>query len=243
MTVSTQTTFECNISQIALLAYRRASLVSIYQTLNAQQAGHAYSELDLLVRETHTMGLFAKVMRLENVALVAGQRAYTLAADVLDVDGNGALISPGQPVDAATGETPVRPISRERWQALSNHAATGRPVEYYTDRTSSAIVLYLWPTPDTGNAGSIRLQTHRLRANMLEGTATADFEPYWQGYLVAALAARLATGHSMSLQRVKALRDEAEDLLGKCRGQSQQRGAQQFFLAHRSGMAMGGRRR
>jgi hypothetical protein len=241
MTVSTSTTYEFNLSSIALLAYRKAGLVSVYQTLTAQQAGHALDELDLLVRSTHTMGLFAKVMRLENVTLVSGQRTYTLAADVLDVDGDGALITPGQPLDAAAGETPVKPISRERWQGLSNHGATGRPVEYFTDRTSNAILLYLWPTPDAGNAGTIRFQTHRLRANMRDGNATADFEPYWEEYFVTALAARLAMSHSMSLGRVKMLRDEAEGLLEKCRAQSQQRGSQQFTLAHRSGVYRGGR--
>lgn len=235
MAVSATNTFEFDLSALALLAYRRAGIVSIYQSLTDQQARSALDELDLLVRSTHTMGLFAKVMRLETVTLVAGQRSYTLAADVLDVDGDGALITPGEPINAASGETPVKPISREKWQGLSNHSATGRPVEYFTDRTASAITLYLWPTPDASNAGTIRLQTHRLRANMRDGNATSDFEPYWQEYFVAALAARLAMSHSLNLGRVKMLRDEAEDLLKLCRGQSQQRGSQQFVLAHRSG--------
>lgn len=242
MTISTDNTLEFNLSDIALLAYRKAGIVSIYQSLTNQQAAYALNELDLLARTTQTMGLFAKVMRLDTITLVAGQRAYTLATSILDVDGDAAFIPVGQPVDAAAGETPIRPISREKWQGLSNHSATGRPVEYFTDRTSSAIVIYFWPTPDTGNAGSVRLQVHRLRANMRDGQSTADFEPYWQEYFVAALAARLAMSHSMSLPRVKMLRDEAEGLLERSRAQSQQRGPQQFVLAHRSGSMRGGRR-
>ena len=235
MTVSTTSTFEFDLSALALLAYRKAGIVSIYQSLTDQQARYAFDELDLLVRSTHTMGLFAKVMRLEHVTMVADQRSYTLPTDVLDVDGDGAFIDSTQTLTAANGETPVKPISREKWQGLSSHGATGRPVEYFTDRTSSAITLYVWPTPDATNLGTIRLQTHRLRANMRDGNATADFEPYWQEYFVTALASRLAMSHSLSLSRVKMLRDEEKDLLDRCRGQSQQRGSQQFVLAHFSG--------
>jgi hypothetical protein len=236
LTVSTSTTYEFPISGLVLLAFRKAGVVSLYQSLTDQQAKYAYDELDLLARSTQTMGLFAKVMRFDIIPLAEGVASYTLATDVLDVDGDGAFIPVGQPLTAATGETPVKPISRERWQGLSNHAATGRPVEYFTDRTGSQIVYYVWPTPDASNAGNIRIQSHRLRANMRDGNATPDFEPYWQEYFVAALAARIATSHSMALPRVQMLRSEAQDLLERCRAQSQQRGSQQFVIGHRSGM-------
>jgi hypothetical protein len=234
LTVSSTNTFEFKISGLALLAYRKAGVISIYQSMTDQQASYAYDELDLLVRSTQTMGLFAKVMRLDLVTLQTGVRNYTLDADVLDVDGDGAFIPVGETLTAANGETPVKPISRERWQG-SSHGATGRPVEYFTDRTGSQVVLYLWPTPDASNAGTLRIQSHRLRANMRDGQATPDFEPYWQEYFVAALAQRIATSHSLALPRVSMLRQEAQDLLERCRGQSQQRGSQQFVLGHRSG--------
>lgn len=243
MTVSTTNTFEFDISGIALLAYRKAGLVSLYTALTDPQAKYAMDELDLVVRSTHTDGLFAKVMRFEQVTLVAGTSNYTLPTYVLDLDGDGAFVPVGQPTSGgAVGETPVRPISREKWQALSNQGASGRPVEYFTDRTGSAIVVYVWPIPDAGNAGTIRFQAHRLRANAREGQATLEFEPYWQEYFVTALASRLAMSHSLGLGRVKMLRDEAEELLKRCNAQSQQRGAQQFSVAHRSGQARGAHR-
>jgi hypothetical protein len=93
------------------------------------------NELDLVIRSTHTDGLFAKVMRFEQVQLVAGQASYTLPGYVLDLDNDGAFIPVGQPTSGgATGETPVRAISRETWQAQSNQGAQGRPVQYFTDR-------------------------------------------------------------------------------------------------------------
>ncbi len=154
---------------------------------------------------------------------------------IIDLDGDGAFIPVGQTVTAAAGETPVRPVSRERWQAISAHNATGRPTEYFTDRTDAAVVVYFWPTPDAGNAGTVRLQTHRLRANTREGLATLDFEPFWQEYFVCELGARLALAHSMNLSRVQFLKAEAQEKLERCRAQAQQRGSQQFVIGHRSG--------
>jgi hypothetical protein len=76
-----------------------------------------------------------------------------------------------------------------------------------------------------------------LRANAREGESTLDFEPYWQEYFVTALASRLCMSHSMDLNKVKMLRGEAEQLLERCRAQSQQRGSQQFLMMHGSGQS------
>lgn len=233
MTVSADSTIEFNVSDIVKTAYRMAGLISVYQSLNQQQAQMGMEMLDLITRSTQTMGLFAKVMAPYDLPLISGQRSYTLPGTILDLDGDGAFVPSGQPLTGAAGETPVRPISRERWQGISAHDATGRPVEYFADKTGADIVLYFWPTPD--DASTVRLQTHRLRANTREGQATLDFEPFWQEYFVCELAARLALAHSMNLSRVQFLKAEAQEKLERCRAQSQQRGSQQFFVSHRSG--------
>ncbi len=235
MTVSTSSTYEFPVSDIVKMAYQTAGLLSIYQALNTQQAQVGMDMLDLISRSTQAMGLFAKVIQFYDLGLLAGTRNYTLPATIMDVQSDGAFIAVGQSLTAASGETPVRQVERERWQGNSAKNATGRPVEYYADRTGAQVTLYFWPTPDAANAGTVRLQTHRLRANMREGTATVDFEPFWQEYFVHELAARLALAHSMAPVRVQLLKAEAQQKLELCRAQSQQRGSQQFMFSHRSG--------
>lgn len=235
MTVSSTSTYEFNVADIVKMGYQMAGLSSAYQALTTQQAQMGMDLLDLISRSTQTMGLFAKVGELYDLYLVANIRNYTLPGTILDVDGDGAFVPSGQPLTAAAGETPVRPISREKWQGISAHNATGRPVEYFSDRSDAAVVVYVWPTPDASNLGVIRLQTHRLRSNMREGAATIDFEPFWQEYFVCELGARLALAHSLNLSRVQFLKAEAQEKLERCRAQSHQRGAQQFVIRHRVG--------
>lgn len=235
MTVSTSSTFEFDVADIVKMAYQMAGLVSAYQALNQQQTQMGMDLLDMISRSTQTMGLFAKVTQFYNLTLASGTRNYTLPGTIIDVEGDGAFVPVGQSLTAASGETPVMPISRERFQGISAKDATGRPVEYFTDRTGAGIVIYFWPTPDASNAGTVRLQTHRLRANMREGAATIDFEPFWQEYFVCELASRLALSHSRQLGLVQYLKAEAQEKLEHCRAQSQQRGSQQFVVGHRSG--------
>jgi hypothetical protein len=235
MTVSASSTYEFNVADIVKMAYQTAGLISAYQTLNTQQSQLGMDLLDLITKSTQTMGLFAKIGTFYNLPLLAGTTSYTLPGTILDLDGDGAFIDAGQSLTAAAGETPVRPISREQYQTQSAKNATGRPIEYFADRTDAAVVVSLWPTPDAGNAGTIRFQTHRLRADTREGQATIDFEPFWQEYFVCELAARLALAHSMNLSRVQWLKSESQEKLERCRAQSQQRGSQQFVVSHRSG--------
>lgn len=235
MTVSATSTYEFNVADIVKMAHQMAGLISAYQRLNTQQSQQGMDLLDLITKSTQTMGLFAKVGGRYNLQLVAGSTTYTLPGTILDLDGDGAYIDIGQSLTAAAGETPVRSISREQYQAQSAKNATGRPIEYFSDRTDAAVVVYLWPTPDAANAGTIRFQTHRLRADTREGQATIDFEPFWQEYFVCELAARLALANSQPIARVQWLKSEAQEKLERCRAQSQQRGSQQFVISHRSG--------
>lgn len=235
MAISSSSTYEFPVSDIVKMAYQMAGLANAYQSLTAQQAQMGMDLLDLVTRSSQTMGLFAKAVQLYDLTLSATVRNYTLPATILDVEGDGAFIPVGQSLTAASGETPVRPVSRETWQGLSAKNATGKPIEYFTDKVNAQVVIYFWPTPDTANAGTVRLQTHRLRANTREGTATLDFEAFWQEYFVCELAARLAMAHSLNLNRVQFLKAEAQEKLERCRAQAQQRGSQQFSIGHMSG--------
>lgn len=233
MTVSSSSTVEFDISKVAKLAYQMAGIVSVYSGLTTQQATHAQDLLELITKTAQTFGMMARTAQLYNLTLTASVSAYTLPQSILDVLEDGAFIDPSQNVNAASGETPVRAISRETWQGLSAKDATGRPTLYFPDRTADALVLNIWPTPDAQNAGTIRLQTHRLRADVIDGSATLDFEVYWTEYFVAELGARLALSHSMSGERVSMLKREAADKLEKCRAYSNQHVDQQFVLSHR----------
>lgn len=239
LTVSTSTTFEFDIGQICLQAYRDAGLVSVYQGLNESQSSAARDVLQRIVNGSQAKGLFARVVEFVNVTLVAGTWAYTLSASVLDVIGDAMFIPVGQSVTAppstsATSETAIQMVQRDRWNNISNKATTGRPTLYYPHRTASTVELRLWPVPSSTEAGAtVRFQTHRFRADVRDANATVDYERYWTDYLILALASGLARQHSL-MDRYGMLKKEADEKLDECKAYSKQRGPQRIVLGHRS---------
>lgn len=223
------------ISQVVRLAYRQAMLISDYQNPSDQQSRHARDLLQLLSMHTQTKGLLAHMVGFTEITLVADQYIYTMTSDVLDVVQTAAFIQAGV-TDPANGELNVSPMTRDEWQALSAKGAQGVPTLYYVDRTGDNVAVRIWPVPTSSQAGGrIRFQTHHFRANMDTGTYTPDFERYWSMWLVYALAAELALGNALPVERVQVLQAKAQALFQDCRSYGAQRTAPRMILMHRTG--------
>lgn len=220
---------EFNVGQICRLAYREASLLSVYNDMTSQQSSAAVDFLSLIVHSIEAEGIFARTIEFEEITLVASQDAYSLSASTLDVTGLAMYVPPGQSIV----ELPLQPMSREQWQEIGVRETEGPPTRFYIHRTSSTLEARLWLTPGTAEAGGIvRLQSQRLRSDMSDTSATPDFERYWADYLVQKLAAKLARSNALGLDRVQELEGMAQRSLAKCRGKSNQGTPQQFVLRH-----------
>jgi len=229
LTASTNPT----IDAIVTSAYRKAGLLSVYQTPDTPQKAAARLTLDDIVKETSAEGVFARSVQMTLVELVEGQTDYTMDGDVLDVIGTGMFIDATQTdVNHASSETPIMPIDREAWQRLSARAATGRPYQYFADRSQDPIVIRIWPMPDAGNLGHMRFQTHRLPADVTQGGVTAPFQRYWTQYLVWELAHQLAVESSLDLGRCAYLAAQAQMKFKKAKGYSTQQKPTQAKLYH-----------
>jgi hypothetical protein len=229
LTISTTRTHVFNVAQLSRLGYRMAGLLSVYQEMTAQQASAAVDWLQLIVHSTECDGMFARDVEFETITLVASQNEYSLSASTLDCTGTAMWIPSGQ----TTVELPVSPISRERRQSLGVRTEGGPPTYYYIHRTADIAEAWIWPEPGTNEAGgTIRLQSHRLRADMTPTTVTPDFEGYWSNCLVTKLGMHLAESNALDLMKVQDLERKADRALAKCRGKSNQSGMQQFVLRH-----------
>jgi len=221
------------VANIVTMAYRRAGLLSVYQTPDTQQAAAGRLLLDDVVKETSAEGVFAKAVRMTEVTLVEGSTDYTMDGDVLDVIGTGMYIDASQTdIEHATSETPITPMDREEWQRLSAKAATGRPYKYWADRSFEPIVLRIWPIPDAGNLGTMRIQTHRLPADVTASGVTAPFERYWTQYLVWELAHHIAVDNTLSSERCTYLATMAQAKYKKAKGYSRQQKPSRAMLNH-----------
>lgn len=233
MTISTSRTGNPDIAAILRMAFRRCGLLNEWQDLDEAKSKVGREELDALIDFLQVDGIASRARTFEVITLVSGTRDYTLSASTLDVEGDGAFIPAGETVDAASGETPIVPMTIQDWQGLSAKDATGRPFRYYLDRTQDLLVVKFWVTPGESEDGaSVRFVVHRLSADNTVGSNTVDKERYWRDYLVWALAERLAFAYSIPGSLRLELGRKAMDALAKCRGAAAPQNPTDFILGH-----------
>lgn len=245
MTVSSSATAEFTVNSIVRNAYVLASLMDVQEPMSGVQwtarASFGRDMLEMLVKRLEAKGKLVRAREYYNLTLVAGQSEYSLPSSLMDVSEDGAFIPVGQPVDAAVGETPVKPIDMEQWQRLGTHAATSQPYFYLAYRAADPITIRVWPTPTAATAGTIRLQAYRFLRNSTDGAATVDLERYWQLSLVYMLAGILA--ESAGLSKAGTLTQLGEQYMTEALGYSRQRTPGQAVMAVQGPYPQGRHRR
>ena len=102
------------------------------------------------------------------IPIVAGQAAYVLDEDVLDVlDVSFRDDSTGRDLDTLLGR-----ISWSDYAGLVDKAQVGRPSTYYVQRLYTGPVLTIWPVPDANDAKE--LFVWRIRRTEDQGTFGQD---------------------------------------------------------------------
>lgn len=236
MTIATGRTRELDIAKICQRAHQLIGVLNESQTLSFDKQALAKDFLEMILDDLEADGLRARAVAFETLALVAGQSAYTLNADVIDVVGQIMYIPPGTlDIDHAGGEIPLIAITREDWQLQVAKDATGRPLQYYAHRAASPVELRLWPTPTASDLGTLRMQVHRLAADSNDGSKTLDVERYWTLHITYKLGALLASAYSLNPGRVGYFEQIAEKHLGKCKSYSAQKAPSRFVAAHSTG--------
>lgn len=230
MTISTSRTGEFTVHQIVRAAYRCAGLITVGQEPSAAKAAAGRELLQFILMDLEADSLCARNTVFEDVPCVAGQAAYVLSDDALDVEGQAAYVPPGETPETAESQTSLAQLPRERWLSLTNKTAAGRPTLYWADRATSPITLRLYPVPD--EAGTVRLQVQRLRASMLEGSATPDMERFFAEYLRWRLAHDLAVENSLPLDKVAYLMGMAAQRRNRMMGAASQGIADTMYVDH-----------
>ena len=245
MTVASSATAEFTVDSIVRKAYILAGLMDVQEPASGVQwnarAAFARDMLEMLVKRLEAKGKLVRAREYFNVQLVAGQSEYPLPSSLMDVYEDGAFIPLGQPVDAAVGEIPVKPIDLEQWQRLGTHGATSRPYFYLAYRAADPITIRVWPTPTAADAGTIRFQVYRFLANSTGGTNTVDLERYWQlalTYMLAGIVAQAAT-----LDTAGGLAQQGEQYMIEALGYSRQRTPGQAIMVVQGPYPQGRHRR
>lgn len=231
MAISTNRTYEFNVSQIITLAFKTAAIINIEQSCNPEQLKFGKDQLDLMTQALEADGVFARSTELVLVDLVEDQSEYTLPDDVCDIIENAQLL--GDSNDTVNGsyyEAVIRRVRIAEWGRIPNKQIRGIPTMFYDERTPTGIKIHLYPVPLFGAA--LRFQVQRLRArNELAGTP--DLERWWADWLVSELAARIATASGFPVGQVQLLQQLADRKYQRCKDKSSQRAPNQMILSHR----------
>lgn len=236
MTISSNRTRELDIGKICQRAYQLAGLANESQNISSDKLSFAKDIVETIINDMEAQGLRARSAAFETLTLVAGQSAYTLNADVIDVVGEIMYIPPGTlDLDHAGGEVPLIGISRQDWQLQTAKDATGRPLQYYAHRAASPVELRLWPTPTAQDLGTLRMQVHRLAASSSNAANTLDLERYWTLYITWELAHHLAMANSLNMGRVQYFAMVAAKHFENCKSYSAQKAPARFVVSHKTG--------
>ncbi len=231
MTIATTRGTESSIAELVDDAYREAGIVSVELNPTVKQRVYGRRVLDRIMDELVTSGLFARSVVFSDHALTIGDYTYTMDDDVSNIVGDGMYIDATQTdLTKADGETVIKQMSLEEWNHISAKGAIGRPSRMLVYRAQDPIEVRLWPIPD--EAGTMRLQEHRMPADATDGSTTPDSLPYWYQYFVTAVAAKVAGSSSMPRTRVNDLAKEAHVLRTRARGYANQNVSAQARVAH-----------
>lgn len=221
MTIATTRGTESTIDALVTDAYHQAGLVSVELTPSEAQKAYARRTLDRVLDELMTAGVQARSVVFSDHTLTSGTYKYAMASDVVDVLGEIMYLDASQTdLTKANGETVMKKITRAEWNQLSDKSATGRPSLYYVHRGADPAEVWLWPIPD--EAGTIRVQEHRMPADTTVGSTTLDLLPYWYDYIVLEIGHRMALASSLPATRVQYLGNLARDARNRARSKSKQ---------------------
>jgi hypothetical protein len=195
MTTSGSRDFNLDVAEIIEEAYERCGL----EVRTGYDARSARRSLNLMLADWANRGLNLWTVAEANIPLVAGDASYVLANDVVDILD---IVVRSQGTDYE-----VERISRTEYFTLPNKNTTGRPSQFYLERTITP-TLYLWATPDSSSDVLRYYYIRRMQdADALTNTTEIPFR--FLPCMVAGLAYYMAMKRAPErLQLLKAVYDE-----------------------------------
>jgi hypothetical protein len=150
--------------------------------LTGDVARTARISLQMLAVEWTNRGFNLWQVDSQTLTLVVGQADYTLAA---------ATIEPLEVLVTVGGiQRSLAAVGRSDYVTIPNKTDEGTPTLYWAERQASAVVLHLYPTPDT--ALTVTYTRLRQPQDVTGLGQTLDAPMLWSDALAAGLACRLA---------------------------------------------------
>jgi hypothetical protein len=207
MATSGTTDFNLSIDEIVEEAFNRNGI----RPNSGNDMRRARRNLNILFSEWGNRGVHLWKVDLNEVALVSGQPEYSVDSNVNDV--LEAFISTTSQAgnNINTQDISLTKMDRSAYAALPNKYATGQPSQYYVDRLSPTIKIYLYQAPDAATYTYLKYYVVKRIEDAGAYTNTADVVFRFIPCMVSGLAYYLSFHYDAN--RTSGLKQVYEDEL------------------------------
>lgn len=216
MSTSGTTTYTIARDDLITEALKILEVLEEGQSASATQLSDSLPPLQLLIKSMANKGLFLwKRTNISVTPLVEDQANYTFGPSNFGSALSLRIYDVTLKETSSSIERPIRPMSLEEYESLSNKTTSGQPTQYYWKKLNTSSILYLWPVPDATTAAGYTVEVV-AQTQFEDMTATAtnfDFPVEWLDAIVYQLAVRLAPMFGYPLEKRKYLKMEAAEKL------------------------------
>ena len=205
MATSGTAAFNMDLTELVEEAFERAgSEIRIGYDLRT-----ARRSLNLMFTDWSNRGINLWTVEQGSQVLTAGTGTYTLPADTVDLLEHVIRTSAGSTANQA--DLSVSRVSVSTYASIPNKLTTGRPVQIYIDRQTSAPSINLWPVPDTAQTYTLVYWRLRRIQDAGNGVNTMDVPFRFLNCLTAGLAYYLALKLPNGLERIGLLKQQYDE--------------------------------
>ena len=205
MATSGTAAFNMDLTELVEEAFERAGseMRTGYDLRTARRS------LNLMFTDWSNRGINLWTVEQGSQVLTAGTGTYTLPADTVDLLEHVIRTDAGSSANQA--DLSVSRVSVSTYASIPNKLTTGRPVQIYIDRQTSAPSINLWPTPDTAQTYTLVYWRLRRIQDAGNGVNTMDIPFRFLNCLTAGLAYYLALKLPNGLERISLLKQQYDE--------------------------------
>jgi hypothetical protein len=222
MSTSNSYSFDLSTSGIIRVAHQRCGIVAAGQDPDSNQYAMGRDFLQIVLTDLQTQGIQLRSILRTTDNLVAGQKQYQAASNVIDIDERTPYVS-----NASGINLPLEKKSRGQYMALSNPDSQGVPSQIYVEK-GETLSYFLYPTPDSQYT-TVTYPAVILQPDMVSSANTTGLPTRYLNTVVISLAIALCDHYGQSARKAQ-LKDDLKDAKESAVNDDTERGPIRFVV-------------
>ena len=210
MSTSGVTTFQMTATGIINSALRKLGVLSEGNAATAVELLSGMEALNSLIKLLMVKGMPIWAIKEYSFTTVANLNTYTI--------GNGAMFNTPMPLKVVQAyrtqsnggvNIPMNIYTHNDYNQLPFNATSSTPIDLFYQPFVATGTIKLWPSPSDSST-TVTIIYQRPFEDVVSGSDTLDFPPYWSDSLIYNLSWRLCPEYGTPLQERQTLAKEAD---------------------------------